>query len=323
MSMLTITSQTQRPIFETAAGGSFVGSSGPAPSIPGVIANSSRLTEKPRRVITTKPQLPISDHELRARIQWSHKASSHFVLSYDRIVFAEPQAHTLLDALEESYSLIFHFTHESFADRFQVYALDQRATSLLGRAVHPHFNLEERAIYLTQTSTHNAYAELVPYLTHAMRIARYVKHYGHTPGWALLEDGFSIFLSERLSILPNVFPFYGADVDLVAYSIQSKHHANLSTALTSWSDPLPVHLLVLSGAFFLYLGDTYSDDRIVTFSKSENPITNETFRDFFGATLEELERAWMKHLPGSLIALTHEEQEEMALRWERAIEYKK
>ena len=310
-------------MIETASGGRYSSSSEPTSPIPGAIPNSARLSARPRRVITTKPQLAISDQELRARIQWAHKTSPHFVLSYDRISYDDPQAHRLLEALEESYSLIFHFTHESFTGRFQVYAVDQRSTALLGRAIFPHFNAEERAIYLAQTTAHNAHAELVPHLTHAMRFGRYVKHYNHTPGWALLEDGFSIFLSERLSISPDVFPFYGADVDLVAHSIQSKHHYTLSGLWGVQCNSIPIHLLVMSGAYFLYLGDTYSDDRVVAFSKSESPITNEAFREFFGATLEELESTWMKHLPASLIALTHEEQEEMTLRWERAIEYRK
>ena len=305
----------------------FIDSSGsqssPRTDIPGALKGKLLSTDKPPRVITTKPQLAINDRELRARVQWSHKTSSHFALSYDRMAFAEPQIRTLLESLEEAYSLVFHFTHESFIGRFQIYAVDQHATSLLGRAVHPHFNLEEPAIYLTQTSSHHAHAELVQHLTHAMRIVRYTKHYHQTPGWSVLEDGFSVFLNERLSILHNVFPFYGADVDLIAHHLQSKHTEKLSTIWNKVSGMLSVHQLILTGAFFLYLGDTFSDDRIVTFSKSDYAITNETFRDFFSATLEELESAWINHLPGSLIALTHEEQEDMILRWDRAIEYKK
>ena len=324
---------------ETAAGGPFISSSSARPTVAAQSPNpdaakTSANVERPSgppRVITTKPQLAISDQELRARVQWSHKTSPHFALSYDRVAYAEPQVHTLMDTLEEAYSLIFHFTHESFTGRFQVYAVDQRATALLGRAVRPHFNLEERAIYLAQTSSHHAHAELVQYLTHAMRIARYTRHYGHTPGWAVLEDGFSVFLNDRLSILPYVFPFYGADVDLIAHHLQNKHHECLAAIWNpdavrrggvDRADSLPVHQLILAGAFFLYLGDTFSDDQVVTFSKSDYAITNETFRDFFHATLEELEQAWLRHLPASLITLTHEEQEEMILRWDRAIECK-
>jgi len=191
----------------------------------------------------------------------------------------------------------------------------------LGRAVKSHFNFLERAIYLAQTSSQNIYSELIEHVTHAMRIARYAKHYGQTPGWAALEEGFSVFLNERLSISPDVFPFYSADADLIANHIYGQHTEKLSAL---WGDEasraLNFYQLVLTGAFFLHLGDIYSDDSIATLSKSDYAITSETFRSFFGTTLEALEEAWARHLPASLIALTHEEQEAMLTKWQRSIE---
>jgi len=282
-------------------------------------ALGSAHSERPSRVITTKPQLPISDQELRARIQWGHQLSSHFELLYDRISFSEKRAFNLLESLEIAYSLIFHFTHESFPDRLQVYAIDQRQPALLGRTVRPHFNLEERAIYLVESSSQNVQAELVELLTHGMRIARYSRHYGRTPGWALLEDGFAIFLSERLSTQPEVFPFYGAEADVIASHL---YRSNKETLVSIWNmaHHSNAHHIILAGAFILYLGDTFSDDRVSTFSKSDYAITNDTFRTFFGGTLGDLEAAWQQHLPLSLLSLTEEEQDVMVQHWDRAID---
>jgi hypothetical protein len=304
---------------EAAAGGPLLSSSPTAKSVALPLERSS--SERVPRVITTRPQLAISDQELRARVQWLHKTSSHFQLAYDRVAFADAQARTLLETLEEAYSLVFHFTHESFTDRFQVFAVDQRATSLLGRAVRSHFNFQERAIYLAQTSSQNIYSELIEHVTHAMRIARYAKHYGHTPGWAALEEAFSVFLNERLSISPDVFPFYSADADLIANHVYATHPESLANL---WGTPsfqaLNFYQMVLTGAFFLHLGDIYSDDRIATLSKSDYAITSETFRAFFGVTLEALEEAWRRHLPVAQIALTQEEQDAMLTKWQRSIE---
>ncbi len=303
---------------ELEAGSSLIGSSSN-----GIAAGASAAMispARPKRVITTRPQLPISDQELRARIVWATMTSPHFQLAYDQSAFAVPRAKLILETLESAYSLIFHFTHESFADRFQVHAVDQRSSELLGRAVRPHFNFAERAIYLVETSSQNIYAELIEQLTHAMRIVRYAKHYDHTPGWATMEEGFSVFLNERLSISPAVYPFYGADADVIAYHIYKDHPSKIVDLWAIPSIPLTVTQRVLAGAFFLHLGNIYSDDQIATFSKSDYPITSETFQAFFGARLEELEDAWVTHLPSALIALTHEEMDVMLQKWERTIE---
>jgi len=275
---------------------------------------------RPPRVITTKPPLPISDQELRARVQWAHKTSSHFQVSYDRSILSDVRAATLDETLEAAYSLIFHFTHEAFAGRFQVYAVDQRAKSLLGRSVRPHFNIEEPAIYLVENGSRQMQEELVELLTHAMRLARYERHYVQTPGWAALEEGFGIFLNDRLAMQPDVFPFYGAESDLIAHHIYQLHGATLREIWSARPQALTTDQIVLAGAFLLSLGDTFSDDRVVTFSKSDYPITTETFRTFFDRSLDDLEAAWLQHLPLALVALTGEEQDRMIQHWDGAIE---
>jgi hypothetical protein len=226
----------------------------------------------------------------------------------------------LNESLEIAYSLIFHFTHESFTDRLQVYAVDQRATGLLGRTVSPHFNLEERAIYLVEGGARNVHSELAGLLTHAMRLTRYARHYHSTPGWAALEEGFSLFLSERLSTQPDIFPFYSAEPDVIAHHLYRKHEMHLARIWNAEAGTMRVRERVLVGAFMLYLGDTFSDDRVVTFSKSDDAITDETFRTFFNATLIDLQAVWLHHLPLSLVALTEDEQEAMIQHWDRAIE---
>jgi hypothetical protein len=281
---------------------------------------AEETTTRPARVITPKPQLALSDQELRARVQWAHRASGHFQLAYDRVAFNEKRAAMLNESLEIAYSLIFHFTHESFTDRFQVYAVDQRATGLLGRSVTPHFNLEERAIYLVESGARTVHSELAGLLTHAMRLTRYARHYHATPGWAALEEGFSIFLSERLSIQPDIFPFYGAEPDLIAHHIYRKHDLTLPVVWDASAGALKTQERILAGAFMLYLGDTFSDDRVVTFSKSDDAITSETFRTFFRGSLADLEAAWLQHLPLALVALTGDEQDTMVQHWDRAME---
>ncbi len=275
---------------------------------------------RPTRVITPKPQLALNDQELRARVQWAHRASPHFQLAYDRAAFDESRAAMLNESLEIAHTLIFHFTHESFVDRFQVYVVDQRATGLLGRSVSPHFNLEERAIYLVESGVRTVHSELAGLLTHAMRVARYARHYHSTPGWAALEEGFSLFLSERLSTQPDLFPFYGAEPDVVAHHLYRKHEMHLARIWNAEAGTMQVRERVLVGAFMLYLGDTFSDDRVVTFSKSDDAITDETFRTFFDASLIDLQTAWLQHLPLTLVSLTEDEQSTMLQHWDRAIE---
>lgn len=293
--------------------------SGPNPA-GGGSSQSHRAVRTPR-VITTRPQLGISDRELHARVQWAHRVSPHFSLSFDRMAFADAQASGLLDLLEEGYGRMFHLTHESFADRLPVYLVDQRATALLGRAVKPHLNREEHAMYLVESSAHHASADVLRLLTHAMRFSRYEQHYGRTPGWSFLEEALSVFLSARLSMQPDVFPFYGAEADVIAHHLHTKSAAGMHLALSQ--DPeaaITLDEMVLNGAFFLYLGDTHGDDLVVTFSKSEDEITGDSFRAFFGSSLLELEEEWTTHLPVSLLALTHDEQERMIEQWQRAIE---
>ncbi len=299
---------------EVASGGDLLHSSVPSD---GQVAS---LPARPARVITTKPPLAISDQELRARVQWAHKTSSHFQISYDRAAFSELRVTTLYETLEAAYSLVFHFTHEAFAGRLQVYAVDQRAKTLLGRSLRPHFNPEEPAIYLVENGSRQMQEELVELLTHAMRLARYARHYEQTPGWAVLEEGFGIFLNERLAMQPDVFPFYGAESDLIAHHIYQTHGAKLREVWSAVPHALSTDQIVLAGAFLLSLGDTFSDDRVVTLSKSDYPITSETFRTFFDRSLDDLEAAWLQHLPHSLVALTEEEQERRIQHWDSAIE---
>ena len=272
------------------------------------------------RVITPKPPLPISDAELRARIQWGNRTSPHFQVFYDRTNFSVPRAAALDELLEIAYSLIFHVTHESFPGRLSVYVIDQREPALLGRSMQPHFSPEEPALYLIENGSRQAQEELIELLTHAMRLPRYLRHYTQTPGWATLEEAFGIFLTERFSMQPDSFPFFGAESDLIAHHL---YHAHLATLEAVWNAPpfgLSIDGVILAGAFMLSLGDTFSDDTVVAFSKSDDAITSASFRNFFGRSLVELEQAWLQHLPIALLTMTEEEQERILQHWDRAIE---
>jgi len=270
------------------------------------------------RVLSPKPTLAISDIEIRARVQWGHVFSPHFALYYDKLMFGENEIQTTIAALEEGYSAIFSLTHEAFADRFNVFLLDQRASELLGRTLRSHINIEQRAIYLVRTPTRSVYTELIRWLSHAMRITRYQRHYGKTPGWAMLEDAFAVFLNARLTTYTEAFPFFGAESDVIA------HHVHKTTQVGSlkdiWLSPQFAGVLeryVLAGALFLYLGDTYSDDRVVAFSKCDGEITNDTFRIFFRKPLDELETEWINHLPTTQLSLTEEDRQFVIEQWEK------
>jgi hypothetical protein len=279
---------------------------------------------RPTRVITPKPQVAITDAELRVRLQWGHRTSSHFVVSYDRILFGEKEVEVLISDLESSYSSIFSLTHESFTDRFQIFAVDQRAVGLLGRVVHSHMNLEERSIYLVRTAKESLHSELIALLSHAMRLPRFIKHYGLTPGWAMLEDAFSVFLNSRLNPGAEVFPYYGVEPDLIAYHLYAHQLTRaLADIWTGTAFGTASERYAAAGALFLYLGDTYSDDQVVTFSKCDEAITSDSFRNFFGRSLEAIEEQWVDHLPSALVQFTMQEQQAAIAQWERSFEGRK
>ena len=273
------------------------------------------------KVIRPRPQQSLNDVDLRSRIDWQDLVSPHFVFHYDPDWFPLRHAEAIREELEEAYSLIFRFTHESFRERWNVYAVDHRSPKLAGFSVRSHLSCPERSLCLIQTSSQHLYGDLVQLLTHAMRVDRYGRHYFTTPGWSSLEDAFALFLNERLSLQPDVFPFFGADPDLIAHHIY--YHQSNASVTRAWMRPTQERSLtdlILFAGFFLYLGDTFSDDRIVEFSKIDGPVTDDEFRSFFGASLDELEHSWISHLPVSRISSTLDEQEQMVMRWDRAID---
>lgn len=273
------------------------------------------------RVIQTTRQRPISDVEFRNRIQWQQILSPRFALNYDPVAFPSTHAVSILEELEQAYSLIFGYTHEAFTDRWKVYVADSQSSALHGHMLSSHIDIPNRSLCLLHGPTQHLYSDLVLLLTHAMRIRRYERHYEHTTGWASLEDAFALFLNERIALQPEVFPFFGADPDLIAHNIYY-HHSNASIARTWQSAPNRRSFFdsVLFGAFFLYLGDTFSDDRIMDFSKLDGDVGSDQFAEFFGASLDELEHAWIAHLPVCRLSVTSEEQESMLQHWERTVE---
>lgn len=262
----------------------------------------------------------MDDREARARIRWSHNRSAHFLLSFDLDYFSPEAAEALLTSLEDSYSSIFSYTHEAFATSQQVYAVDVRNPMLLGHSFDSHYNFIEGAIYLIRTPNQPLHSMLVPFVSHAMRQSRVQRHYGKTPGWALMEDAFGTFLNCRLSDRSDVYPFFDADPSVIASVILGENPTySVSNSLRNFVFAPAFERNVLTGAFFLFLGDMYGDDKIVQFSKCESPIDDEIFTSFFGATLMALEALWRRSLPTSLLSYTHEEQLEMFAAWQRQL----
>ncbi|MEI8133454.1 MAG: hypothetical protein WCH46_00080 [bacterium] len=276
-------------------------------------------TAPQRTAITSRPLVKISDSELRARVQWIRHETQHFDISYDKICLHAVEIEAFSGLLESAYQSIFALTHEGFSERFPIYISDLRSPSLLGRKTSTHFSAGEGALYLIRNSHESLDTEIVAMLTHAMRYPRYIKHYGITRGWALLEDAFATFLSERIQHKHrHIYPFYGVDADIVGQYL--KDQAVLPNLAYSWHSlrfATEIERRVLAGAFLLYLGDTASDDRVVEFSKYDDEISSETFKIFFGKDLETLEQQWAEHLPKALLSYTEVEHRELMDHWKQ------
>lgn len=271
----------------------------------------SNLTPQKRatRSLTPHALLPVGDGELRARVRWGHVNSQHFALSFDAEIFHPNETKTLLQMLESRYHQIFSLTHETFSDRMIVYAVDLRSSSLLGRTARTHFNLAERSIYLVRSGIDAFDAELTQALVHAMRFSRCIKHYGITAGWAMLEDAFAVFVSERLRENHKVFPFFGTEPNLIIHYLLEKSAVRLLSYLwESKQFASPLERYVLAGGFLLYLGDALGDDKIVAFSRIDDVVLSGTFREFFGDSLTNLEQRWFEHLPRTLVSFTEDER---------------
>ncbi len=267
--------------------------------------------------LTPKPLVLVSDAELRARVQWANVTTPHFSISYDRICYHEKEAVTLAHEFEEAYRAIYSMIREGHPDRLPVYLCDLRSPSLLGRKTTSHFNAGERTIYLVRSSFEPAESELLAMVSHGMRFNRYLKHYGITPGWAMLEDAFATFVSERLTPGKGGFPFYGADPDVIAHHILSRSFLpNLSYAWHSVWFSSELERRTMAGAFLLYLGDTSSDDRVVAFSRSDDDVTSSSFATIFGSPIEQLEEEWKEHIPNTLCLYTDAERLEMIRKWD-------
>ena len=274
--------------------------------------------------ITPRPLIKITDSELRARVQWHRHTTPHFEISYDKICLHGVEIEMLSQVLESAYQSIFALTHEGLTDRFPIYITDLRSPSLMGRKTSTHFSAGERAIYLVRNSHESLDTELIAMLAHATRFPRYIKHYGITRGWALLEDAFATFLSERLqSKSKNNYPFYGVDSDIIAYYLQE--NAVLPKLAYSWHSlrfASELERRVLAGAFLLYLGDVASDDRVVEFSKYDDEISGDTFKVFFGKNLDTVEEQWAEHLPKALLGYTEVEHREMMEHWKKMMSWR-
>jgi hypothetical protein len=285
-------------------------------NLPFSLAKVKPVEPENTRSLHKKPAVPISDNDVRSRLHWEHTNSAHFDLLYDSQSFKSKEANILLYQLETAYHNIFYLTHEGFGDRFMVYAFDARTPALLGRSVRSHFNAGDRTIYLARTNSEAIEAELIMAMAHAMRFPRYLKHYGITRGWAMLEDAFAVFLSERLRSDKPVFPFYGADPEVIVASLKEKSQVRLLTHIwPSRNFANGLERFVIGGAFLLFLGDVAGDDKIVGLSRHDEEVSGRTFQLYFGKSLETLEEHWQEHLPKYRLSYTHEECDEMITNW--------
>lgn len=278
---------------------------------PNILSSSVR-----EKKLTRHALVPIADSELRARVRWGHASSEHFALSFDADVFHSSETKTLLATLEMQYHQIFSLIHETFNDRMILYAIDLRSPSLLGRTARTHFNLAEGTIYLVRSGSESFDTELTQSLVHAMRFSRCIKHYGITGGWAMLEDAFAVFVSERLRGNHKVFPFFGAEPNLIVHFLVEKSSVRLLSYLWEARQfASSLERYVVAGGFLLFLGDALGDDKIISFSRTDDVVLAGTFHDFFGESLTKLEARWFEHLPRSLMSFTEEERAAAITEW--------
>lgn len=162
---------------------------------------------------------------------------------------------------------------------------------------------------------------MISMIVHATRFHRYLKHYGITPGWAMLEDAFATFAAERIAHHRLTHPFFGVEPDVVAHHVISRSFLpSLSYAWQSVRFSSEIERRVMAGAFLVYLGDTASDDKVTAFSKCDDEVTSKTFELYFGKSLERLEDNWHSHLPKALLSYTDAEQQEMLSHWNGLME---
>lgn len=276
------------------------------------------------RPTLAQASLALVDRELRKALSWSNSSTPHFQVHYESDRFEKREIEAIATQLEQSYTSIFSQTHEAFAGQLDMFLVDARsaaAAGFFGRKLATHLNVEEKTLYVTKFPFQPLHQQIVAHLTHAMRMQRYAKHYDDSHAWALMEDAFAVFLNDRLAAQPDAFPFFGIEPDIIVHELlQGKRVRNITEC---WSSPASCNILerqVLLGAFFLYLGDTYSDDRVIELSKCDNEITSDTFKTFFGKPLADLEAEWVEHLPVSLLAMTRDELDLAITRWEKKID---
>ena len=77
----------------------------------------------------------------------------------------------------------------------------------------------------------------------------------------MLEDAFAVFVSERLRENHKVFPFFGAEPNLITHYLLEKSAVRLLSYLwESKQFASPLERYVLAGGFLLYLGDALGTD---------------------------------------------------------------
>lgn len=290
----------------------------------------SILAEKLERTATSGDTLRVPpmhtttalvDRELRSALAWNNCSTPHFNLNYELDRFERREIDSVMKLLEQSYSSIFSQTHEAFADRLEMYLVDARSQMILGRRLPSHLNVEEKTLYLTRLPYQPLHAQIIAHLTHAMRMSRFAKNYEGCQAWALMEDAFAVFLNHRLAPQPDTFPFFGIEPDIIVHELMKNDRVR--SLRECWDLPATCNVLerqVLNGAFFLYLGDTYSDEKVVELSKCDSDLSVDTFKQFFGKTLDELEAEWVAHLPTSMLAMTRDELDLAINRWEKKID---
>lgn len=256
---------------------------------------------------------------IKDSLTWPQLSSAYFDLRFDPASFEQREVEALLQQIDEDMLAISQFIGVPIEQRFVIYLLDEHLAHPPVPSTHSHVDSETGAIILIRAQKRSLYSNILVPLTHALCAMQQRRH-TQSPGSALLSDAFSTVVNTRLSTHSEVFPFFGVEPDVVCYELYTRKAVRSLTECIA--EPESCTLLerhVVVGAFLLFLGDQYGDPRLLELCHSSSSLRSTTFTRLYGATLAELERVWVDHLPASLVALTAEEREGAILHWDTMI----
>jgi hypothetical protein len=255
-------------------------------------------------------------------LHWPQKASRYFDIYFDPHTFETREVEALIPQLDEGLLAIGELVGREILEHYVIYLADERSPGFEGQVTTSCFDAVSRAIMLVRVPTRPLHSDLLIPLTHAMCSTLHQSPAATRPMRLLVEDAFAAYVNTRLAPHSDVFPYFGVEPDVICHELFQRRAVR--TFRECLAHPLACSALerhVIGGAFFLYLADTYGDERLLNLFREAAQPMPASFTTTFDASLEDLENVWMRHLPDSLVALTSEERELAILHWDTLINY--